>query len=294
MLDVAAPEVGLPQCRLHRASSSVAIFRAGGDVIGIGCGAVAHDLGDGLGTTLESMFELFNNEDTCAFAHNEAVPVPVEGPGGPGGGFVEARRKCTRCGDPAETDKINAGFSAATNCNVCLSGLDQTCGIADCLYACSARGDGCSDRALETVSNGDMAGCEVCQERRNGERRESTYSPLVRRANRLRNRWKTADAGCDHCSCPFQCMRLDRRPSRLCDGLRSREQGATNEAIHLPLIFARCCQIRIEAPLGIIRCARDEPCDTSGEGCRPRWQSCEPRPSGEQSWPDQFTAAAER
>jgi hypothetical protein len=69
------------------------------------------------------MFEMFNEKDTGTFAYNGTVPVSVERRGGLGRCFVEADRKGTRCGESAETDEIDVGFSAATDRNIRFSKL---------------------------------------------------------------------------------------------------------------------------------------------------------------------------
>src|SRR5262245_66629713 len=112
------------------------------------------------------MLELFDDEDTGTFAHDEAVAVAIEGARRTRRRFVEAGRKRAGCSEAAEAHQIDAGFRAAAKRNVGFSGPDEACGIADRLYACGAGGDRCADRSLEAVADRDMAGCEICKEGR--------------------------------------------------------------------------------------------------------------------------------
>src|SRR2546429_157195 len=125
------------------------------------------------------MLQLFNEEDTGAFAHDETIAVAVEGAGRTRWRFVEARRKGPGSGEAAEAHQIDAGFRAAANRNVSFSGSDEACGIADRLHACGAGGDRCTDRPLEAVVDRDMAGGQICEEGRHGEGREASHSALV-------------------------------------------------------------------------------------------------------------------
>src|SRR6266513_1000619 len=115
MLDIAGLEAGLPQGAFHRAARAVAVLGSRRDVVGISGRAIADDFGDRLGAAADSVFQLFNDEDTGTFAHDEAVAVAVEGPGRTRWRFVEARRKRPGGGEAAEAHEIDAGFRATAN-----------------------------------------------------------------------------------------------------------------------------------------------------------------------------------
>ena len=110
-------------------------------MVGIGSRAIADDFGDRLGSPAECVFELFDDEDTGTFTHDEAVAVAVEGAGRTRWRFVEARRKGPGSGEAAEAHEIDAGFRATANRNVCFAGSNEACGIADRLHARGASGD---------------------------------------------------------------------------------------------------------------------------------------------------------
>src|SRR5205823_979934 len=81
MLDITWLEAGLPQGAFHRATRAVAVLGSRRDVVGISSRAIAGDFGDWLGSSAECVFQLFNDEDTRTFAHDEAVAAAVKGAG---------------------------------------------------------------------------------------------------------------------------------------------------------------------------------------------------------------------
>src|SRR6266516_4509724 len=167
-------------------------------MVGIGRRAIADDFGEWFGAAADRMLQLFNDEDTGTFAHDEAIAVAVEGAGRTRWRFVEACRKRSGGGEAAEAHHIDAGFRAAANRNVGFSGPDEACGIADRLHACGTGGDWCTYRSLEAVADRDMTGREICEEGRNGEGREAPHSALIGGTNRLDDCRKASDTRCDH------------------------------------------------------------------------------------------------
>ena len=127
-----------PACRkraFHGATRAVAVLGSRRDVVGISSRAIADDFGDRLGAAAERMFQLFDDEDTGTFTHDEAVAVAVEGAGRTRWRFVEAGRKGPGGGEAAEAHQIDAGFRATANRNVGFAGSNEACGIADRLHA---------------------------------------------------------------------------------------------------------------------------------------------------------------
>jgi hypothetical protein len=74
-------------------------------VVGISSRAIAGDFGNRFCATAERVLQLFDDEDTGTFAHDEAVAVAVEGPGRTRWRFVEAGRKGPGGGEAAEAHK---------------------------------------------------------------------------------------------------------------------------------------------------------------------------------------------
>ncbi len=80
----------LAQSQLHRTARAVAILGSGGEVIGVGTGAVADQLDDRRGTASQRVLQRFDHQYAGALAHDEAVAIAVEGPRGALRGVVES------------------------------------------------------------------------------------------------------------------------------------------------------------------------------------------------------------
>src|SRR5439155_19314649 len=72
----------------HRARAAFASFRRLGDVVRVGGGTVAQELGQDAGAARSRVVGRLQDQDRGAFAHDKAVAAGVEGTGGPfaGGG----------------------------------------------------------------------------------------------------------------------------------------------------------------------------------------------------------------
>ena len=68
----------------HGAEAAVAVFRRGGDVIGVARHAVAEDFGIDLGAACLGVFVFLDHDDAGAFAHDEAVAILIIGARGGG------------------------------------------------------------------------------------------------------------------------------------------------------------------------------------------------------------------
>ena len=79
MLDVFRSETGLAQCHRHGTRSTFTILGARGHVIGIGGRAISHHLRDRHGASSARMFEIFDEDNACPLAHDEAVAITIEG-----------------------------------------------------------------------------------------------------------------------------------------------------------------------------------------------------------------------
>ncbi|MNI62163.1 hypothetical protein D3C73_1174690 [compost metagenome] len=82
VLDIRRLNAGLSQGRHHGAACAVAIFGTGGEVIGVGTGAIAHQLHYGGGAPGQGVFQGFNHQDPGPFAHDKPIAVDIEGAGG--------------------------------------------------------------------------------------------------------------------------------------------------------------------------------------------------------------------
>ena len=136
---------------------------------------------------------------------------------------------------------------------------------------------------------------QVDQERRNGERRQTSRPTAVRGAHGISNRPETTNAGTDDgCSALLGLSGL-RLPTRLLNGLTRRFHGKQDEPIHLLLFFGRCRPIRVKTRLRILCQGWHRPADLGRQiGHHLVRQVAQPRTPGQQPRPDRFDAATQR
>ncbi len=79
VLQLIRRQPGHGQRLCHAAARAVAIFRARGDVIGIGTGAVAHHFGQRHGAARQGVVQSLQHQGARALAHDKAVAARVEG-----------------------------------------------------------------------------------------------------------------------------------------------------------------------------------------------------------------------
>ena len=78
MLHLDRRDAGLTQRNLDGAARTIAVLRPGSHVIGVRCRAIADQFGNRCGAAAQGMVERFDDHDTGAFAHDEAVAVTIE------------------------------------------------------------------------------------------------------------------------------------------------------------------------------------------------------------------------
>ena len=86
------------ELRRHGAGRAFAAFRSGGDVAGVRRRAVADDFRERLRPSTGCLLQALDDETPGALAHDEAVAIAVEWPGGAPGRPVEPGRKSPRSG----------------------------------------------------------------------------------------------------------------------------------------------------------------------------------------------------
>src|SRR5208282_411246 len=106
------------------------------------------------------MFQFFEDEDACAFAHDEAVAVSVPGAAG-AGGVVVAGGEGAHGGESADAHGSDGGFGASGDHDVGIAVLDDAKGIADGVSAGGAGGGGGFVGAFGAEAHGDMSGGEI-------------------------------------------------------------------------------------------------------------------------------------
>ncbi len=215
-------------------------------MIGVGGCAVPNKLCNRIGTPAKGVIESFNHQNAGAFAHHEAVAIPVERTRCALRLIVEVGRERTGCGKRAEADPIDARFRAAANRNISFAGENETRAVADGLYARCASRHRRAKRTLEAVADGDLSRCEIDEKRRYSERRQAANAALVGRAHGVGDGGKSADTRCDDGCCALTRALVLRHPSGLGNRFVSRHQRELDEAIHFFLIFARRGAVDVE------------------------------------------------
>src|SRR5690606_31592586 len=176
-----ADRLGLEAGRLegpaHRSRGADSARRRCGDVVSIGAGGVADDLGVDLRAPLLGVFVLLQQEDPGAFTGHEAVATGREGPTGGLRGVVPGRQ---RLHDREATDAHgrDRGFGAAGEHHVGLTALDDAVGVTDIARPGRAGRDHAAVGPQQVVVHGDVAGRHVGYEHGDEERAHAHGAPL--------------------------------------------------------------------------------------------------------------------
>ncbi|MNQ80061.1 hypothetical protein D3C85_950260 [compost metagenome] len=251
VLDIRRLNAGLSQGRHHGAACAVAIFGTGGEVIGVGTGAIAHQLHYGGGAPGQGVFQGFNHQDPGPFAHDKPIAVDIERTGGRFGIIGIGGRQGAGRGKPAQADAVYGGLGPATDGDVGLTAANESGGVANGLHPCGAGRDRCPERPFEAEVDGDMARRHVDQEGGDGEGGQAARSPLIRGAHRIDDGGEAADAGGDDGGGALLLRRGLGGPVGLRQGLLGRGNGKQDEAIHLLLLLGRYHGIGVKPGHGI-------------------------------------------
>ncbi len=147
--------IGLDACDpegvLHGAIAAFSFGSHAGHVEGVGGETVADDFGEDLCAAGFGELKLFEDEDACAFADDEAVTILVEGTGGVLG-VVVAGGECAHGSEACDSEGSDRGLGAACDHGVGVAALDEAEGVADGVSGGGAGGGGSfvGARALRT------------------------------------------------------------------------------------------------------------------------------------------------
>ena len=224
-------EVGVAQGVAHDAESAFMFGSGLGHVIGVGGHAITNQLGEDGSVAAASVFEFFENEDACAFAHDEAVTIFVPGAAG-AGGIVVAGGKGAHGGESANSHGSNGGFGAAGDHDIGIAALDDTEGIADGVGAGGAGGSGGFVRALGAEAHGNVSGGEIDDGGGNEEGGNLARSAFEERRMLALDHVESADAGADVNADALGIFWRDLKPGHL-HGFVGGGDGEVDEAAHL-------------------------------------------------------------
>src|ERR1700722_7969990 len=175
--DVFRFELAILDRGFHYTIGAVAISRRLGDVVSVAGHAVAHDFGEDGSIAFLRVLEGFQDENTCAFADDEAVAAGVERAAGVGGIFI-ASGKGLHGSEAADAHGSDGGFRAAADHHFRGAALDDLEGIADGVGGGGAGGGGGRIRSFGTVTNGNVAGSEIDDGGRDEKRGDFAGSAL--------------------------------------------------------------------------------------------------------------------
>ena len=204
-------------------------------MVGVAGHAVAHDFGKDGSVAFLRVLEGFEDENTSAFADDEAVAAGVERPAGVGGIFI-AGGKSLHGGKAADAHGSDGGFGAAADHHVRGAALDNFEGIADGVRRSGACGGGGGVRALGSITNGNVAGSEIDDGGRNEKGRDSAWAALDQFPVLAFDDVETADAG-GNVDADFVEVRIRGLPVRGFYGEVRSSQSDLDEAAHFFQFF---------------------------------------------------------
>ncbi|MCU1249468.1 MAG: uncharacterized protein JWQ49_2497 [Edaphobacter sp.] len=160
VVDLFGGDAGDFESVLHGAVAAFALGGHAGHVEGVGGEAVADDFGEDLCSAGFGELELFEDENACAFADDEAVAILVPGAAGVGG-VVVARGEGAHGGEACYSERSDGGLGATGDHGVGVAALDEAEGVSDGVGGGGAGGCGGLVGAARAVFDGDVAGGEV-------------------------------------------------------------------------------------------------------------------------------------
>ena len=129
------------------------------DVVSVAGVAVAHDLGQNLGSARTGMLEFLKHDDACALAHHEAVAACVERTARRLGVGVLGQRFSIR--ETGHGFGYERSLGATGNDGVGVAVLDGAERLADRVCRGGTGGHHGQGGAIELLPDGDFAGCHV-------------------------------------------------------------------------------------------------------------------------------------
>src|SRR5579883_107270 len=142
------------------------------------------------------LLQLFEHQNSRAFAHDETVPLSIPGAGGPFGLVVTLRQR-SHGREAADSHRRDTRLRAAADHRVGVAALNEPERIADRVGTGSAGGGGGRIRALCASANRNVTGSEIDNGRRDEKRRNASWTFLEQVAMFALDDLKTSNAAAD-------------------------------------------------------------------------------------------------
>ena len=153
---------------LHGSRGALPVGVGRGDVVGVGAEAVAGELGVNPGPALDGVLVALENQHARTLAHDESLPLCVEGPAGPLRLTVALAQRLHRA-ETAHGELGDARLAPPRHHDVGDPPLDEFHRIADGVVARGACGHRAGVGALQPPAHGHLAGGQVGEQHRNEE-----------------------------------------------------------------------------------------------------------------------------
>ena len=219
----------------HHAEAAFMLRSRLGHVICVAAHAVANDFSQDRSVALASVFQLFQDQDACAFADDKAVAVLVPRPAG-FFGIVIARGKSAHSRESANTHGSDCGFRAAGYHDIGVVVLNDAEGIADGMCAGSAGRSGSFIGSLCTIAHGNVPSRQIDDCRGNEEGRYLARAAFHQRGMLALDDVETSDARADMDPNPFVILWSDFEAGHLHGFVRGRD-SQMDETSHLFQFF---------------------------------------------------------
>ena len=230
----------------HRAIAPFRAFGRGRDVMGVARKAVTHYFGVDLRAARLGVLHFFKHEDAGALAHHETVAVLVIGTRGLRRAVVEMRGQRAAAHKGGDAQTANRRLRAACNHHVRITPLNEAAGVANGVRARGAGRHHGVVRTLETVTDGNLTGGQIDQERGNHERADPARSAFLQLQRRVIDGLETANAGADQNTGAQTRFFILWRPVRVLDRLVGGRDCVEDKFIDPALLFRGKSLFRVE------------------------------------------------
>ena len=188
-------------------AGALALRMGSGDVVSVVGIAVAYDFRIDFRVSCLSVLIFLQNQDTGALSQNKAIPPLVKGNRGPLGIVDGGQRHAA--GEAGDSQLIQGGLRAAGDHGVGVAVADCVERLADGMCAGGAGGYHAHRRALSVMLNGNGAGGDIGDHRRDKKRRYLFRAAVKQLFAVFYKGCHAADSGTDIDSQPFRLHSAD-------------------------------------------------------------------------------------